>query len=63
MARRLNGRVYLPVYHPAAALRQLRLRDVLSQDFQMIPKLLADATEVEPDTPPPPDTQQLSLFT
>lgn len=62
VARRLHGRVYLPVYHPAAALRQLRLRDILSQDFQMIPKLLADATEVEPDPPPPPDTQQLSLF-
>ena len=62
VARRLHGRVYLPVYHPAAALRQLRLRDVLSQDFQMIPKLLADATAVEPDAPPPPDTQQLSFF-
>ena len=62
VARRLNGRVYLPVYHPAAALRQLRLRDILSQDFQMIPKLLADATDVEPDPPPPPDTQQLSFF-
>lgn len=62
VARRLHGRVYLPVYHPAAALRQLRLRDVLSQDFQMIPKLLADATAVEPDPPPPPDTQQLSFF-
>lgn len=62
VARRQHGRVYLPVYHPAAALRQLRLRDILSQDFQMIPKLLADATEVEPDPPPPPDTQQLSFF-
>ena len=62
VARRLNGRTFLPVYHPAAALRQFKFRDVLAEDFQMIPKLLADDVSAEVDTPTPPSTRQLSLF-
>ncbi len=61
VARRVDGRVFLPVYHPAAALRQLRLREVLTQDFAMIPTLLHDAAAALVE-PPRPDTQQLSLF-
>jgi uracil-DNA glycosylase family 4 len=59
---RLNGRTFLPVYHPAAALRQFRLRHVLAEDFRMIPKLLADASSAQADPPPTPSTRQLSLF-
>ena len=58
--RRRDGRTFLPVYHPAAALRQLRLRDVLRSDFALIPKLLegpAPAAE-----PAEPESQQLSMF-
>ena len=62
VARRLNGRTFLPVYHPAAALRQFKLRDILAEDFQMIPKLLADDASAEVDPPTPPSTRQLSLF-
>ena len=61
VARRLNGRTFLPVYHPAAALRQFKLRDVLAEDFRMIPKLLADFSSGQVD-PPPSSTRQLSLF-
>ena len=62
VARRLNGRTFLPVYHPAAALRQFKFREVLAEDFQMIPKLLADDVSTEADPPAPPSTHQLSLF-
>ena len=62
VARRLNGRTFLPVYHPAAALRQFKFREVLAEDFQMIPKLLADDVSTEADPPAPPSTRQLSLF-
>ena len=57
--RRRDGRTFLPVYHPAAALRQLRLRDILRSDFALIRKLLA-----EPAAAPPaePQEQQLSMF-
>ena len=57
--RRRDGRTFLPVYHPAAALRQLRLRDILRSDFALIPKLLT-----EPAAAPPaePQEQQLSMF-
>ena len=58
--RRRDGRTFLPVYHPAAALRQMRLRDTLRSDFALIPKLLegpAPAAE-----PAEPESQQLSMF-
>ena len=60
--RRLNGGVFLPVYHPAAALRQMRLREVLEEDFGLIPKLLADPALAGPVAPDDPQVRQLSLF-
>jgi DNA polymerase len=38
--RRLDGKLYLPLYHPAAALYRGSLRSVVKEDFQRIPKLL-----------------------
>lgn len=38
---RRNGRLVMPMYHPAAALYSGKLRPVLLADFQKIPKLLA----------------------
>ena len=57
----------LAVYHPAAALRQAALRQVLQEDFSRIPGLLAEAeaswsADETEAAPPPPPPEQLSLF-
>ncbi len=38
--REFHGRVYLPLFHPAAALHQGNLRETLYQDFQVLRKIL-----------------------
>jgi DNA polymerase len=35
------GRCYVPMYHPAAALHQQNLRNVILDDFRMLPSTLA----------------------
>ena len=58
----------LPVYHPAAALRNPKLRDVLFDDFALIPELLANSPRPDPFAAPParaepePEEAQPSLF-
>lgn len=39
-----QGKAFLPLYHPAAALYNGSMRAVLVQDFQAIPSLLNDLT-------------------
>jgi len=39
---RRGGILYLPLYHPAAALHNDQLRDILFDDFAKLGKLLAD---------------------
>jgi DNA polymerase len=39
--KRKSGIVYLPLYHPAAALYNGSMRETLMEDFQKIPKILA----------------------
>ena len=62
-AKRVGDVVYLPMFHPAAALHQQRFRALIEQDFLNIPALLAQLEPVEPvepeDSGPP---EQLSLF-
>ena len=51
--------IYYAMYHPAAALHQQNLRQVIETDMLKIPSLLAEAktmTEVEPEP------QQLQMF-
>jgi DNA polymerase len=66
------------LYHPAAALRDPRLKDVFAEDFRRIPEVLAqaeaaaakaangatapDATTAASQEPPAPPAEQLSLF-
>lgn len=62
------------LYHPAAALRDPRLKDVFAEDFRRIPTVLAEAevaaarapstasTEPIPKADEPPPAEQLSLF-
>ena len=59
--RRLGGRLYYPMYHPAAALHQPSLRRTIEEDMRRIPELIADAGEVR-DEGPSEQARQLSLF-
>ena len=64
--REANGRILVPMYHPAAALHQQRLRGVIIDDFRTLPDLLerARASRVggaEPAEETPP-AQQMKLF-
>jgi DNA polymerase len=41
----LNERFIVPMYHPAAALHQPKLRPVIKQDFSRLPDMVAKAKE------------------
>ncbi len=65
--RYVNGRLIVPMIHPAAALHQPQNRPLLEEDFRRLPVILADAerqrSAAAPATPPadePPE--QLRLF-
>ncbi len=63
-----DGRYYLPMFHPAAVLRNMAgLKPLAEADFRKIPELLADlekktANNTPPPPEPPPAPTQLSLF-
>jgi DNA polymerase len=59
--RKMEGLIYYPIYHPAAALHQPRWRPVLEDDFRRIPQILAK-TERIPEEVAEDEAQQLSLF-
>ena len=60
---RQDGRVYFPLFHPAAVLRNPSLREVMDADFKKLKSLLNELAKNPPDdTPPPPKPKQLSLF-
>ena len=57
-----DGRVYYPLFHPAAVLRNPNLRPAMETDFRKMLSLLeqvADTSDPTSDEPPP---RQLSLF-
>ncbi|HLC06046.1 MAG TPA: uracil-DNA glycosylase [Anaerolineales bacterium] len=62
-ARTVNGRLVVPMYHPAAALHQPALRRVVEEDFSRLPEMIerAQATTPSPDESSS-QAQQLSLF-
>jgi DNA polymerase len=64
--RDLDGRVFVPMYHPAAALHQQSLRATILEDFRKLPDLIASARErcrqEAPDPGTAPDTTQMRLF-
>ena len=70
IAKKEEGRVYYPLFHPAAVLRNPTLREPMEEDFKRMKKLLEELRAAEPDKddvppppPPPPEKpQQLSLF-
>ncbi len=75
-SRWVNGRLIVPMFHPAAALHQPSLKGAVVEDFNRLPGYLAQARknhekmktpppDQPEDTPPPPpkeDATQLSLF-
>ncbi len=61
--RRADGRIYYPLFHPAAVLRNPNLRPTMEADFRRMLDLLKEIEEAPgsiDDEPPPP--KQLSLF-
>ena len=60
--RKIDGIVYVPMFHPAAALHQPSLRKTAEEDFKQLPQSLADMDRVAEEPKPDDDVQQLSLF-
>ena len=60
--RKIEGRLIVPMYHPAAALHQPSLRREVEADFGKLPGILARFEQLEESKPPPPEVEQLSLF-
>jgi uracil-DNA glycosylase len=60
-AKKMDGVIYFPMYHPAAALHQGSLRKTITEDMKNIPRLL-DEIETVAETTTEPEPQQLNLF-
>jgi len=58
-AQKRDNIIYYAMYHPAAALHQQSLRQVIQEDMLKIPSLLAQAESLKEAEQPP---QQLSMF-
>jgi len=56
----VNGRVIIPMFHPAAALHQERFKEPLIKDFERLPQILAEVRRQSPAAGPEP--RQLSFF-
>ena len=50
--RDIDGRLIIPMYHPAAALHQQNLRQVLLEDFRQLPQVLERARARREMAPP-----------
>lgn len=59
--RKINGVVYYPMYHPAAALHRPSLRSTVEADMQRIPEVIDRAPHMD-ESEPPPQAEQLELF-
>jgi DNA polymerase len=59
--RKWNNLVVFPIYHPAAALHNPRLRPDLESDFKKLPALIESVKQAAPDKKEEP-TKQLSMF-
>ena len=59
--RKIEGVIYYPMYHPAAALHQPSLRRTVEEDVLKIPDLLVQIDEMA-ESKRPEQAEQLSLF-
>lgn len=60
-SRKKGEIIYFAMYHPAAALHQPALRQVLESDMLKIPRILAQASQLG-QAEQQPEPQQLNLF-
>lgn len=60
-ARKIDGILYYPMYHPAAALHQPSLRPTVEEDMAKVPGLIARIDDFA-DSKPQQDARQLSFF-
>jgi DNA polymerase len=61
-ARRIEERLVVAMYHPAAALHQPSLKQAVVDDFRKLPEIIANADQAPPLAPESPENKQLSLF-
>jgi uracil-DNA glycosylase family 4 len=59
--KKMEGVIYYPMYHPAAALHQPSLRRTVQEDMKRIPQLLTEIDRLAEEDPPE-QVEQLSLF-
>ena len=55
-----GDRLFIPMFHPAAALHQPRYRSLIEEDFLKIPGILAEMADIEDESGI--QGEQLSLF-
>lgn len=62
-AKWVQSRLIVPMYHPAAALHQPSLREVVRNDFSQLPQYIEQVqSQGHIQEEPPSDPQQLSMF-
>ncbi len=61
-ATRADGRIYYPLFHPAAVLRNMNLKPTMEEDFKRMLTLLEEAAQSTDDGRDEPPLTQLSLF-
>lgn len=59
--RKVEGIVYYPMYHPAAALHRPSLRGTVEEDMRGIPGVIERAPQMA-ESEPPPQAEQLKLL-
>lgn len=60
--KEVDGRLIIPMYHPAAALHQPSLRATVTEDFSQLPEYIHRGAKTDPGERSSPDPEQLSLF-
>jgi len=61
-AKKVNGRLVVAMFHPAAALHQPYYRQPLIEDFKKLPALIASVRQSPASEPEELEHKQLSLF-
>ncbi len=68
-SRAIGERMFVPMYHPAAALHQQSLRETIREDFRALPSIVEEARALRPGPTGPgeavveePAARQIPLF-